>query len=269
MRFVQLNKLNRLLFQQTMSLSFVTNSAITGITSLNSKFFHVNMFGCSNIDIHSITITAPGDSPNTDGIHMGASSNIIITNSTIGTGDDCVSVGSGTTNVTVSGVTCGPGHGISVGSLGKDEDKGDVVGFNVRNSKLSGTANGIRIKTWQGKKDAKNVEPMMVSGFTFDDVVMENVMNPIIIDQEYCPYASCVESEPSRVQIKDIKFNNIRGTSSSAEVIKLRCSKTHPCEGLELKNIQLQYIGNDKALKETATCENVKVVSSNVKPVSC
>lgn len=177
-----------------MSFSFVTNAKIHGISSVNSKFFHMNIFSSNNFDIRWVTIKAPDESPNTDGIHMGMSSNINIADSIIGTGDDCVSVGSGTTNVSVSGVTCGPGHGISVGSLGKDNDKGDVAGLTVRNCKIIGTMNGIRIKTWKSKPGMGSAVSMRVSDFTFEDIVMDKVYNPIIIDQAYCPYSSCPES---------------------------------------------------------------------------
>ncbi|OMO50508.1 Glycoside hydrolase, family 28 [Corchorus olitorius] len=57
-----------------------------------------------------MTIIAPDESPNTDGIHIGRSSEITIIDSTISTGDDCVSLGGGSQNVTIRRVTCGPGH---------------------------------------------------------------------------------------------------------------------------------------------------------------
>jgi polygalacturonase len=40
------------------------------------------------------------------------SSQVTVTRTGIQTGDDCVSVGSGTTNLRVEHVSCGPGHGI-------------------------------------------------------------------------------------------------------------------------------------------------------------
>ncbi|CAM8979380.1 unnamed protein product [Rhodiola kirilowii] len=90
----------------------VNNSIIEDITSLNAKGFHFHVTNSNNITVRHVTITAPGDSPNTDGIHVSTSSFVNITHSVIGSGDDCVSIGQGALNVSVTDVTCGPGHGI-------------------------------------------------------------------------------------------------------------------------------------------------------------
>lgn len=96
----------------TLVFDFCNNTRIEGITLLNAKFFHLNIYESHGVIIKDVTISAPGDSPNTDGIHMGDSSNITITDTTIGTGDDCISMGPGTSDVLISNITCGPGHGI-------------------------------------------------------------------------------------------------------------------------------------------------------------
>ena len=103
--------------------------------------------GCYNLKINDLKITAHADSPNTDGIHIGRSNGIEISHSVIATGDDCVSLGQGSKNILVSDVFCGPGHGISVGSLGKDTKDEEVVGLTVRNCTFTGTSNGVRVKT--------------------------------------------------------------------------------------------------------------------------
>jgi hypothetical protein len=142
--------------------------------------------GSHGVRIHRVSIQAPRDSPNTDGVHIQGSSDVRFTDSAVATGDDCVSVGPGTSDVLVSGVTCGPGHGISVGSLGRYPGEEDVRRLRVANCTIAGTSNGVRIKTWRGGS-----RPTSVSGLVFEDIVMRKVRNPIIIDQEYCPYASC------------------------------------------------------------------------------
>jgi polygalacturonase len=62
--------------------------------------------------VQGVRVSAAGDSPNTDGIHVQSSTGVTILNSRIGTGDDCVSIGPGTSNLWIENVACGPGHGI-------------------------------------------------------------------------------------------------------------------------------------------------------------
>lgn len=79
---------------------------------INSMGFHLHITSSYLVRFHGLTIDAPEDSPNTDGIHISKSNTIKLSRSVIRTGDDCVSFGQGTNNVTVNKVTCGPGHGI-------------------------------------------------------------------------------------------------------------------------------------------------------------
>ncbi|URE32445.1 Glycosyl hydrolases family 28 [Musa troglodytarum] len=165
---------------------FVMNAAIKSISSIDNMFFHIHIFGSRNITFDSIKISAPGDSPNTDGIHIANSANIQVSNSVIGTGDDCISIGPGCTNLTIFRVLCGPGHGISIGSLGKNAGEKDVIGLYVSKCNLTGTTNGLRIKTLQSSPST-----LKASHFRFEQIIMNNVYNPIIIDQNYCPSANC------------------------------------------------------------------------------
>ncbi|KAM3744093.1 hypothetical protein ACB098_06G026100 [Castanea mollissima] len=245
----------------SLRFDFVTNSKITGLTSLNSKNAHINVFGSKGLEFHYIHIIAPEDSPNTDGIHIGASSNIEITDSTIATGDDCVSMSPGSININIRNVTCGPGHGISVGSLGGGPNEEDVSGLTVTNCTLIGTQNGLRVKTW-AKPYAGNV-----FNLTFEDIIMENVNNPIIIDQQYCPSRKCQKGD-SQVQIHDVKYRNIRGTSSSKLAVAFDCSKSKPCEKIELKEINLSYHGVEGPV--ASSCVNAKGIANGLQqPQSC
>uniref|UniRef100_A0A7N0UFN2 Polygalacturonase n=1 Tax=Kalanchoe fedtschenkoi TaxID=63787 RepID=A0A7N0UFN2_KALFE len=217
----------------------LTNSCILSlITLLNSKGYHMSFTGSKNIRVHDINITAPWNSPNTDGIHTGTTDNINITNSVIGVGDDCVSIGPGTTNVHIHKVSCGPGHGISIGSLGKYKDEDDVGEVHVRNCTISDTTNGVRIKTWPDS------EPSKAYNISFVDVVVRNVTNPIIIDQEYCPSDGCKFSKPSRVQISNVTFLNITGTTSPKPhpAVSIICSRGAPCQDVKLIQVNLTQV---------------------------
>lgn len=174
-------------FPTSIQFSYVNNSVVEGITSLNSKMFHMMIYMCNNIVLQYLDFIAPENSPNTDGIHIGLSNNIQISTTHIGTGDDCISIGPTNNGVTVENVFCGPGHGISIGSLGKYQTDFDVSNVFVKNCTIVQTMNGVRIKTWQKSYS------LTCKNFTFEDIHMKNVYNPIIIDQEYCPYQGCDE----------------------------------------------------------------------------
>ncbi|XP_010695185.2 polygalacturonase QRT2 isoform X1 [Beta vulgaris subsp. vulgaris] len=226
------------------------NFIVDGLKITNAQQMHLTFQKCAAVRASNIFIRAPGNSPNTDGIHVTETRNIQITRSLIRTGDDCVSIVSGSKDVQVSEITCGPGHGISIGSLGKGHSKAHVSNVLVNKARLSGTQNGVRIKTWQGGQGyAKNV--------VFQNIVMHNVSNPIIIDQHYCDQKTPCPEMKSAVHVQDVVYKNIKGTSFTEAAIKLDCSKNHKCRGIVLQNIDLVTIKGKKAAK--AECKNVEL----------
>ncbi|KAF3950367.1 hypothetical protein ACB098_02G051800 [Castanea mollissima] len=231
-------------------LNKVTNGVIRSLNSLNSKGVHVFITNCEIIRARNLHIDAPADSPNTDGIHVSHSNDVRIAKSSIHTGDDCVSIIQGATNIRINKVTCGPGHGISVGSLGKYENEEDVKGITVKNCTLVGTDNGVRIKSYPGSKESS------ASSMLFQDIIMNNVKNPIIIDQGYCPNSKCSNKSPSRVRLSDIHYINIRGTSSTPNAVELFCSSQYPCQNVQLFNIDLK---SQQRGPTAASCTNAKV----------
>nr|CAB3449220.1 unnamed protein product [Digitaria exilis] len=234
-----------------------------GITLLNSKFFHMKIFSSQNVLVDKVTIKAPGDSPNTDGIHIGDSTNITITGTTIGVGDDCISIGPGSKMIRVHGVHCGPGHGISVGSLGRYKDEKDVEDVKVTDCTLVGTSNGLRIKSYEDSKSSPKA-----SKFLYEGVTMDNVSYPIIIDQKYCPNNICVKSGASKVAVSDVIFRNIHGTSNTPEAVTLSCANNLPCQGVQLVNVDIKY--NKSNNKTMAVCKNVAGKSIGVaKELAC
>ncbi|KAL6217307.1 hypothetical protein ACLB2K_010524 [Fragaria x ananassa] len=243
----------------------VNNSVISDITFMDSAKFHISVHASSNITFQRVTITAPEDSPNTDGIHIAGSSKITVSDSYIATGDDCVSIGDGATEILVSNITCGPGHGISIGSLGKYPDEQPVVGVTVKNCTLTGTTNGARIKTWPDSP-AEGV----AKDILYQDIIMVNVKNPILINQNYCDKGKkCKQMVPSKVQISDVRFKNIRGSSLSPVAVKLDCSQSMPCQNVELSDIDLAYSGDEKD-EITSECSNVKPrITGVTKSLAC
>ncbi|KAG5242226.1 polygalacturonase [Salix suchowensis] len=244
----------------TLSLSNSKNIVISGLHSLNSQMFHIVVNGCRNVRIQGVKITASGTSPNTDGIHVQLSSGVRILNSKIGTGDDCVSVGPGTTNLWIENVVCGPGHGISIGSLGRDLKEPGVQNVTVKTVTFIGTQNGLRIKTWGRPSNG------FVKNVLFQHAIMTNVQNPIVIDQNYCPDNKNCPGQASGVKISGVTYQDIHGTSATKVAVKFDCSKRSPCTGIRMENVRLTY-NNQPA---GASCNNADGTASGfIQPSSC
>ncbi|KAK1576689.1 hypothetical protein Q3G72_015794 [Acer saccharum] len=169
------------------------NLQLSGLTHINSPRNHISIDGCNGVTISNLHITAPDTSPNTDGIDISRSLFVYIHDCFIGTGDDCVAIGGGSSNITIDRVSCGPGHGISVGSLGADGKTETVEDVLVKDCHFHGTTNGARIKTWQTEA----------------------------------------------VEVSDVSFTGVRGTSSTEEAIQFSCSESVGCTNIIVNDIQI------------------------------
>ncbi|KAM1158054.1 hypothetical protein FF1_028590 [Malus domestica] len=215
----------------------------------DAQKMHLSFESCVNVKASNLIVTAPGDSPNTDGIHVSGTQNIGINNCLIRTGDDCISIVSGSKTVRVEDITCGPGHGISIGSLGAGNSQAEVSDVMVSRANLMDTTNGLRIKTWQGGSGyATNIR--------FKNVVMANVSNPIIIDQHYCDQDKPCLEQDSAVEISNVLYENVKGTSASKVAVKFDCSKDFRCQEILLKDVNLKPLADETA---QASCENVSL----------
>ncbi|XP_039041304.1 polygalacturonase-like [Hibiscus syriacus] len=226
-----------------------TNLRVSSLRIKNAQQMHLIFRECVNVNAFNLRVKAPGNSPNTDGIHVTGTQNININNCVIGTGDDCISIVSGSKNVRATGITCGPGHGISIGSLGAGNSAAYVSNVIVNKATFRDTTNGVRIKTWQGGSGyAKNIR--------FQNIVMNNVSNPIIIDQNYCDKRKPCRKQVSAVQVSDVLYQNIRGTSATGVAVKFDCSQSVPCRRIYLQDVALRAEEEDSA---QASCANVRL----------
>ncbi|KAH6809305.1 Pectin lyase-like superfamily protein [Perilla frutescens var. frutescens] len=236
------------------------NISVNALSSLNSQMFHILIYGCHNANLMNLKISSPGNSPNTDGIHIERSSAVTILSSHIGTGDDCISIGPGASDLWIENLFCGPGHGISIGSLGWNLQEEGVRNVTVKMATFTGTQNGLRIKTWARQSNG------FVRDVDFQHIVIVNSQNPIIIDQNYCPDHKNCPSQGSGVTISNIRYDDVHGTSATPVAVKFDCSKTSPCTGITLDRVNLTF--RDKPA--TALCANAGGMTYDVvEPTSC
>ncbi|XP_016574353.2 polygalacturonase At1g48100 isoform X1 [Capsicum annuum] len=207
-----------------------SNVVVTGIIIQNSPKAHLKFDNCAAVQVSGITVSSPGDSPNTDGIHLQNSQNVVINSSDIACGDDCISIQTGSSAVFIHHVNCGPGHGFSIGGLGKDKTKACVSNITVQDSTLQNTTTGVRIKTWQGGSGS-------VQGIMFSNIQVSDVKTPIMIDQFYCDKRKC-RNHTAAVAISGVSYQSIKGTYSYKPV-HFACSDSVPCTGVSLSAIEL------------------------------
>ncbi|KAK1416790.1 hypothetical protein QVD17_25907 [Tagetes erecta] len=229
---------------------------LNGLTHVNSPRVHITITTCNSVIVSNLRIIAPETSPNTDGIDISGSTNVNIRDSVIATGDDCIAIGGDSSYIKISGIMCGPGHGISIGSLGRRG--GDVVeNVDVHNCTMRKTLTGVRIKTYQGGSGyAKRI--------SFTGIRFDAVNNPIIIDQYYCPsHQGCLTST-SAVNLSDITYKGISGTSNTDNVINLSCSKSIACTNIVIDSVHIKPAVPGR--KVYGSCINAFGIATHVQP---
>ncbi|XP_040952159.1 polygalacturonase [Gossypium hirsutum] len=243
------------------------NVHISGLTSVDSRKWHISIERSSSVHASNLNIKAPEDSPNTDGIRIQHSTNVTISSSTIKTGDDCIGIGDGSKYININRILCGPGHGISIGSLGENGRSETVEYVNVRRASFYTTENGVRIKTWQGGHGyARHIR--------FEHISFSRVIRPIIIDQYSCPPYQHCKNYSTAVEVSNILYNDLKGTTSGEIAVELLCSESVPCKNIRMKDIQLDYGINGKIYDGHPKSHCLSVVQSwdegNVYPnVAC
>ncbi|XP_030539933.2 LOW QUALITY PROTEIN: polygalacturonase At1g48100-like [Rhodamnia argentea] len=239
-----------------------SNLAVNMLRIQNSPQFHMKFDGCEGVLIEKLSISSPKLSPNTDGIHIENTKSVGIYNSMISNGDDCISIGPGCSDVNIEGVTCGPSHGISIGSLGVHNSQACVSNITVRNVVIRESDNGLRIKTWQGGSGS-------VAGISFENIQMENVHNCIIVDQYYCLSKEC-RNETSAVYVTGLSYRNIKGTYNViSPPIHFACSDTVPCTNITMSEVEL--LPHEGELVDDPFCWNAYGVQETltIPPIGC
>lgn len=160
-------------------LSDCTRVLVRDVTLENSPMFHLVPENCTDVTIRSITIKAPADAPNTDGIDP-SGWHFLITDCTIDTGDDNIAVkprnsrSPGNKDYLITDCRFLHGHGVSIGS----GTVGGIEDLTVSNCTFHNTDSGIRIKTGRNRGGP-------LQNLTYEDLTMTGVKHPIYINDYY------------------------------------------------------------------------------------
>ena len=202
---------------------------VSDITLSNSPMFHLVPRDVTDLVIERVKVRAPFDAPNTDAIDPGPVTNALVRDCDIDTGDDDIVIKSGGTNILIENCTIAHGHGISIGS----ETSRGVRNMLVRHCTLTGTDNGIRIKSMRGAGG-------LVQQVRYTDLQLTNVQNAIVLELDYVDdNRPNFRGDPAKVPaIRDILIDNVTITNSerAGKIVGLPDS---PITRITLRNVQL------------------------------
>ncbi|RAL06860.1 putative extracellular exo-polygalacturonase [Aspergillus homomorphus CBS 101889] len=222
-----------------------TRVSVEGITQLNSPcwtnfFVNTKDISFDDVFIHAYSTNASALPKNTDGFDSYNVDGLTVTNTRVDIGDDCFSPKPNTTNIFVQNLWCNNTHGVSMGSIGQYSGELDIIeNAWIENVTLLNGQNGARLKAWAGQ----DVGYGRINNITYKNIQIQNTDNPVVLDQCYFNInATECAQYPSAVNITNIVFENIWGTSSGKEglvVADLTCSPAAVCTNVTLQDISL------------------------------
>jgi galacturan 1,4-alpha-galacturonidase len=230
------------------------NSVLANLNLRYSPEYYHFVANASNVVFDSITIFGASNNSNpaknTDGWDTYRSSDVLIQNSVINNGDDCVSFKPNSSHMLVQSLSCTGSHGISVGSLGQYVGEYDIVeNVLVANISLYNTTDGARIKVWPNTPSALSGDLQggggagRVNNITYTNLSLSNVDYAIEITQCYGQSnLTLCQEYPSPLTIENIVFDNFRGTTSKKyqpEIAALACSSPNVCGNISATQINV------------------------------
>jgi polygalacturonase len=238
------------------------NILINGVTLQNAPMWHQGLRFSNNINETGVTVNAPGNSPNTDGVDVVGSTNVTLANLELSDGDDDIAIKSGlpvdpdspkqvgipemaTSNVIVTNITAGTGHGISVGS----EASNGVNHVIIMNVNYIGTSDGFRIKTGRDRGN-------QIYDINLNSIRMTNVALPLSINAYYPasggptepPYDPAQPPTATTPYVHDITIQNFTATGATSQSIVEGLPES--CiQRVNLRNVSIQTSNKGIALR--------------------
>jgi polygalacturonase len=242
---------------------------ISNLTLIDSPSWNVHPVYSSNIIIQWLTILAPIDSPNTDGINPDSCTNVRVEDSFIVSGDDCIAVKSGwdqygikfgmpTQHLIIRRLTCiSPDSAvIALGS----EMSGGIQDVRAEDITAINSQSAVRVKTAPGR-----------GGFVKDIFVRRMTLNTMKyvfwMTGDYGQHADESWDPKAIAVVKGINYRDVVAENVNISAKLVGISKEDPFAGICMSNVT---IGLSKTPDELQwNCTNIGGFSSNVSPKPC
>ncbi|KAJ9139845.1 hypothetical protein P3X46_030542 [Hevea brasiliensis] len=249
-------------------LMYTNQLQISNITLTNSPFWHIHPIYSSNVVIQEVTILAPVEVPNTDGINPDSSTNIWIEDVYIVSGDDCIAVKSGwdeygikvgipTQHLVIRRLTCISPQSATI-ALGS-EMSGGIQDVRAEDITAINTESAVRIKTAPGRGGyIKDIFVRRMTLKTMKYVFWISGAYNSHPDNGYDPNALAVINNINYI---DVVADNVTITGSLDGYAK------DPFTGICIYNATM--ILSETAKKLQWNCTGIQGVSNKVTPEPC
>jgi len=182
---VQMRKIGR---PRLVFLNDCKNVVFHGITGQNAASWQFHPYYSTNISFYNINVNAPKNSPNTDALDPESCDKVNIIGCKFSVGDDCIAIKSGKAPMaklkrraasrhTIRNCLMQDGHGAI--TLGSEMSCG-VSNLTVNRCVFHSTDRGLRIKSRRGRG-----KYAVIDGVLFENIKMNNVLTPIVINMYY------------------------------------------------------------------------------------
>ena len=208
---------------------------LENITVTNKGRWTIHPLYCTNFTARGLTIRTTG--PNSDGLNPDSCNNVLITECTFKTGDDCIAIKSGKNqqgvdigipcqNVTISNCTMlGGPAAIAIGS----EMSGGIRNIVIKDCVFKNMSRGVDLKTRKGRGG-------IVENITVSNIKTYNTRNAILMRMDYKPNkGKLIEGEAGIPIMRNITFDNIE--VYGGRIGRVSGMKESPIQGLSFKNI--------------------------------
>ncbi len=200
-------------------------------------FWTIDLVYCDHVVVRKLRVMTEGG-PNTDGINVDSSANVLIEHCFLNTGDDCVCMKSGmnedgwrvgkpTENVVIRYIRTAHGHG---GAVFGSDMSGDIRNVYVHSCIYDGTALGIRLKSTRGRGG-------VVEKLWFEDILMRNIAAEAIqISTAYSAWMGTTEGKAPL--FRDISFRNI-SVEGARQSINIEGLPEAPVQDIRMENLSI------------------------------
>lgn len=241
-------------------LNHTEGVTLHGVTVKNGPSWHIHPFYSQDFLMVDCFVTAPKDSPNTDGIDPESCDQVGIIGCRFSVGDDCIAVKAGKIDMAlkykrpanrhnISNCLMEFGHGAV--TLGSELSAG-IRNLSVTNCWFRATDRGLRIKTRRGRgKDS------VIDNVLFDSIRMENVLTPIVINmwynccdpdrfEEYVWSREHLPVDDRTPHLGSFAFRNMECTGAEVAACYIDGLPESPIDEVTLENISVSFADDAK-----------------------